>query len=119
MAIDKGHLQHVYKEEDKISLQVFQIASGEIKISFNKSEKIRIVSVALVVNTLRYLEKLLKMGVMHLSYRKEFCGSESCLSAPRPHETYRVEAKAMVTMLPHREVLPVPNFELRAITTGC
>lgn len=74
---------------------------------------------ALAVNPLRDLVKLLKMGVMHLSYWKEFCGSESFLSAPRLHETYRVEAKSMVPMLPRREVSPVTNFGLRAIISGC
>lgn len=74
---------------------------------------------ALVVNPLRDLVKLLKMGVVHLSCWKEFCGSESLLRAPRPHETSRVEAEPMVAMLPHREVLAVPNFELRAFISGC
>lgn len=71
-----------------------------------------------VVNPLRDLVKLLKMGVLHLSYWKEFRGSESLLSAPRSHETYRVEAESMTTTLPRREVLPVTNFELRAIISG-
>lgn len=74
---------------------------------------------ALVVNLLRVLVKLLKMGVEHLSCWKEFCGSESLLSAPRPHETYGVEAEPVVVMLSHREVLAVTNFELRAIISGC
>lgn len=59
------------------------------------------------------------MGVVHVRYWKEFCGSESFLSAPRPHKTYRVEAKSMVPVLPHGEFLPATNFELRPNICAC
>lgn len=88
MAIDKGHLQHVYNEENKLSLQVCQIASGEIKISLKKREKNQNTNRGSSCKSFNGFSEVAKNGSHAFKLLERILWvRESLLSAPRHYET--------------------------------